>query len=407
VRIDFSLPRRTKLVYFGRTGLGILRNYILEEDHVIYESPTARINFWVALRMLFTGKLSEPSYYRAFLLSYRPEVVITMEDNNLTFYATKLILPECKSLAIQNGIRHSMSHSAETNFKTELQRRHDHGYRPDIIATNGGMGTVFFEEALARDVRVKFVEVGSLLNNSLSVSETGASATKGRIVFISKFPNLGKHQQDSRWGNEITQYIGKASFTAASYHSVEGELAQLCADFALNNGLSLAVLGKRPAWQVAERQFFQRYLENYSWEYLPSGTQASSYQAIRPQDIIVNVDSTLGYELFARGLRVVFVCARMTHSGSPHIVEMEFGFPLIIEPCGPFWTNTATHDEVFRVLKYAQSTTGNEWTRVTQSIRERLFLFDEGNSKFCELLDALHVLNTGPGLWRQELVPEN
>jgi len=407
MKVVFNFPRRTKLVYFGRTGLGILRNYILEKDQVIYESPIAQINFWVALRMLFTGKPSELSYYRAFLLSYRPKVVITMEDNNLTFYATKVILPECKSLAVQNGIRHSMSHSAETNFKTELRIRHEHGYRTDIVATNGGVGTAFFEEALASDARVKFVQVGSLINNSLSISEIGYVTSRGRIVFISKFPNLGKHQQDSRWDSEVLQYIGKTGFTAATYHNVEGEVARLCADFASENDLDFVVLGKRPAWQVAERQFFQQYLENCTWEYLPSETQASSYESLRPHDIIVNVDSTLGYELFARGLRVVFVCARMTHSGNLQIVEKDFGYPLITEPCGPFWTNWATRDEVFRVLDYAQNTADDEWVRTTKSICERLFLFDEGNSKFCELLDELHVLNTGPGSWRTELIPQN
>ena len=50
MRLDFSFPRRVRLVYFGRIGLGILRNYVTEADVAIYENPRERLNVWVALR---------------------------------------------------------------------------------------------------------------------------------------------------------------------------------------------------------------------------------------------------------------------------------------------------------------------------------------------------------------------
>ncbi|MEN9286682.1 MAG: hypothetical protein RIS39_674, partial [Actinomycetota bacterium] len=80
-----------RLVYFGRIGLGILRNYVTETDVAIYENPREHLNVWVALRMLLSRDLSEFSYYRAFLRWRKPKFVITMEDNNTLFYATKLL----------------------------------------------------------------------------------------------------------------------------------------------------------------------------------------------------------------------------------------------------------------------------------------------------------------------------
>ena len=407
MKLDFSIPRRVRLVYFGRIGLGILRNYITETNNTIYENPRIRLNVWVALRMLLSGKRTEYAYYRAFLRWTNPHAVITMEDNNVTFYATKAILPSCKTLAIQNGIRHSMSHSSDSTFATELHRVSKLGYGTDVVGSLGGLGTHFYSEVLPKTIGMRIVEVGNLMNNAAPISSRGAGALERRLVFISKYPNRGVGVPDPTWDTEILQYIGEVSFTAATYHAVEGVVARLCAEFAISRGLKFVVLGKRPAWQLGERDFFAKHLEGYEWQYLPSTTQASSYEAVGNDDVIVNIDSTLGYEFFSRGLRIASVTARMSHCGHPEIVEKNFGFPFVSDPCGPYWTNIADRSEVFRVLSYVTQVDSEAWRATTQVVRDSLLVYDEGNVRFCSLLDDLQIKNSGPRYWSPELIPNN
>jgi surface carbohydrate biosynthesis protein len=329
-----------------------------------------------------------------------------MEDNNVTFYATKVIMPECKTLAIQNGVRNAHSHSADSNFKIELQHLNQQGYDADVIGTLGGLGSTFYRGALPNS-RVKLVEMGHVMNNALSISNEGDSSSVRRLLFISKFPNRGESGIDDEWDSKVIFYMHQAALTAKQYYDVEGIVARNCAAIANDHSMQFVVLGKRPAWQIGEYNYFAEHLQGLSWQYLPSSNQASSYEAIRPNDVIVNVDSTLGYELFSRGLRVAFVAARMHAAGHPEIVEQRFGYPLLKESTGPFWTSEATDAEILRVVNTAISVNDEQWLKMTDSARQMLFQYDRANDRLCRELDALGIQNSGPRLWTRELIPLN
>jgi surface carbohydrate biosynthesis protein len=405
MRLDFSFPRRVRLVYFGRIGLGILRNYVTETDVAIYENPRERLNVWVALRMLLSRNLSEFSYYRAFLRWRKPKFVITMEDNNVTFYATKVISPECKTLAIQNGLRKSLSHSATTNIMKELQHVDLLGYDTDIIATLGGLGTDFYKAAMPNS-KAKVVEVGNLMNNALGPHDL-ISSERPRLVFVSKFPNRGTEGINDTWSSTVFIYSGEASFTAEQYFRVDSVVARECAAIAKERSMEFCVLGKRPKWQVGEYDYYAGHLQGQPWTYLPSSNQASSYEQLYPNDIIVNVDSTIGYELLARGLRIAFVTARMHVAGHDEITEYRFGNPLIQEPTGPYWTSVATSSEIRRVIEYVSTVSSEQWHTDSVAARELLLQYDPGNAILCQELDSLGIKNSGPHPWTRGLIPDN
>jgi len=406
MKLDFSIPRRVRLVYFGRIGLGILRNYITETNTTIYENPRIRLNVWVALRMLLSGERSEFSYYRAFLRWTKPHVVITMEDNNVTFFATKVIMPTCKTMAIQNGLRKSLSHSADSSFLADLQNVALRGYGADVIATLGGLGDQFFEESFGRN-QPQLVRVGNIMNNALELERVDSPAESRRIIFISKFPNRGTVGIDNDWYSKTLIYSGSVGFTADQYFKVDAIVARICAEIAVQNSMTFQVLGKRPAWQTGEFEYYEKHLDGLPWTFLPSHSQSSSYEVIRPTDIIINVDSTIGYELFARGLRVGFITARMSVADHPEIREFEFGHPLVTTSHGDYWTNHATDEEVRRVVDFVTSVSDEKWASATQTNRELLFHYDPRNTQLCRLFTDLGVANTGPRLWSKQLIPKN
>ncbi|MFM8016627.1 MAG: hypothetical protein ACKPCO_11275, partial [Actinomycetota bacterium] len=300
-----------------------------------------------------------------------------------------------------------MSHSSDSTFASELGRVGKLGWRADVIGSLGGSGTRFYSAILPKAGGTRIVEVGNLINNASPVSPANEGVGPKRLIFISKYPNRGAGKVDPTWNTEILQYIGDASFTAEKYHSVEGVVARFCAEFARARGLNFVVLGKRPIWQTGERKFFEKYLGDFEWEYLASTTQSSSYESVREDDYIVNIDSTLGYEFFSRGLRVAFVTARMRHAGHPEIVETNFGYPFVKESCGDYWTDVASRSEIFRVLTYVTSIEEHLWLAATESTRNTLLIYDEMNKRFCQLLNDLQIANTGPRLWTRDLIPQN
>lgn len=406
MKVVFTLPRRTRLVYFGRTGHGILRNYIIEEDFVVYENPREILNFWVALRMLISGERSEFAYYRAFLLLFSPDVVVTMEDNNITFYSTKVVLESCRTIAIQNGLRINLSHSPDATFRADLRRLNQLGHDADVIITHGGLGTAFYRSSLPHS-KGEFVEAGHLMNNAITLTGVAVFERPKRLVFISKYPNLNPADTSGGWHSQVMVYLNDTPLAAMDYFRVDAIVARTCALIAREHALPFVVLGKRPQRQTSEYEFFAKNLTGLEWTYLPSDSQSSSYESLRTGDVVINTDSTLGYEFLARGLRTAFISARLSTAGHPEVRDFEFGYPIVTQSRGPFWTNDSSDSEIRRVLKFIMWAEESEWSEQTKFVRKSIFQFDPGNKVFCDILDDVGIANTGPRSWTRDLIPAN
>jgi surface carbohydrate biosynthesis protein len=405
MKFDFGLPHSTRVLFFGTTGLSILQNYINEVDYVVYENPRERINIWVALLALLIGRKSEVTYYKAFLKLFRPRFAITMEDNSLTFYSTKLLRPSCITLAVQNGIRGNLSNDRQSNFSSDLQESLTKGYGVDAIATLGASGTRFFESVLDA-ATTQITEVGSLRNNALKHS---TESSNPRLIMVSTFPNLGENTSwdRNRWENDIAAYSCSSAITFESLYQIESKLAAICAQVALETNYPFVILGKRPKSQPAEYEYFSESLAQHQWAFHPAKDQASSYSFVKASDVIVSTDSTLGFELLSRGLKVALVTARMQTAGYPSLDEVTLKSLVGLPPRGPFWTDDSSDFEIKRVIQYAIGISSPQWEMEISTIKNKVVAFDPGNHRFCALLDRMGIKNSGPGYWKQSLIPRN
>jgi len=356
--------------------------------------------------MLVSGERSQFAYYRAFLQLHRPDVVITMEDNNITFYATKVILSSCKSIAIQNGLRADLSVSREYSFCRDLQRLSRLGYEADVIVTQGGLGTAFYRSALPNS-KSEMVEAGHLMNNAIALEGVDVFERPRRLVFISKLPYISHADSSTHWQSQVRLHLHDTPLLLGEYHRVDGAVARACAVVACNHSLPFVVLGKRSERQKSEFEFFAEHLKGLEWTYVPSDSQSTSYESLRAGDVIVNTDSTLGYELLARGLRTAFVSARFRTAGHPEVRDLEFGYPVIAQSRGSFWTDESSDSEIRRVLDFVMWAKQAEWLEQTKFVRKELFQFDPGNTIFCRVLADAGVANRGPRSWARELIPDN
>lgn len=371
---------------------------------MVFQSPKVEINIWIALRAFTYGRPSQATYYRSFLAWTKPTWVVTREDNNEIFYLTKRYLPTCRALSIQNGRRDSFSINQEGDFFSSLANISASGPTIDVVATMGPPWSHYFRKALnASGVRI--IETGSLKNNATAITE-GIGKGIERVLVVSSYPNIGSHPNFDDFANNIFGFWSGTKFTYAETFRVEAVLARMASEYAQRHSLNFAVLGKRPEWQPSEKRYFAQVLESELFEYIPLTTEASSYEAAKGTDLIVTSDSSLGYELFARGLRVAFVCGRMMEAGKPEIPDCDFGYPTIINKNGPFWTNSTDPMEFERVVSFAHQATQLEWCRESLEIRERVIFYDPGNYRLCQVLNDLGIPNSGPAFWVRTPIPE-
>jgi surface carbohydrate biosynthesis protein len=406
LRLSFRWPRKRRLLFIGRTGQSLLRTYISESDFDTYVSPRSELNIWVALHAIMTGSVSTRGYLKSYLRFAQPAFVVTFEDNALEFYLAKVFAPWCKTLAIQNGRRDTHSDVDSTDIWQLIRESVPSTHAPDVVLTHGRPWSVYYRDALSGG-KTRIVEVGSVRSNAIPVPATARDHTERRLIFISSFPNLGSRGDFSRVANETFGYWRGVPLSYAQFYSVEALVAQHCAQLANESNLPFVVLGKRPSWQRGEYNYFAAALRGFKWSYAPAELDSSSYDFVRFNDVIVNVDSTLGYELFARGHRVVFVAGRMSTAGVPSVRDTEFAYPLMNETHGEFWSNFATFEETQRVISYAVSTTDADWQEATRQLQADIMPFDPGNQLLCSMLTEVGIKNSGPGFWIPDEIPRN
>ena len=395
--LEFIWPRKHRVVFIGSTGESLLKTYVAENDIEIYVGPRAKLNVWIAILAIFSGRWGVRGYYRAFLRFTRPRFVITFEDNALEFYLTKVFLPSCVTVCLQNGRRDTHSSTPETDIWKSIQQFVAPEHAPDMVLSHGEPWSTYYRLALGATAPVK--AIGNVRNNAIKQSMQSEST---RMIFVSSFPNLGPDGNLQSTSAATFGYWQQQELTFGNFYRAEGLVAVAAAAVAQTLGLKFCVLGKRPAWQQGELRYYTSALEGLPWTYLPAESKSLSYERVSANDIIVNIDSTFGYEMFARGIRVAFISCRMQTAGLPQIRDCEFAYPLVTEPTGFFWTNSDAPAETQRVITAVASMSIAEWDAATRDLRASVMPFDSGNGELCAVLAELGIKTHGPGTWTAE-----
>ena len=395
--LEFIWPRNHRVVFIGSTGESLLKTYVAEDDIKIYVGPRARLNVWIAILASFSGRWGVRGYYRAFLRFTRPKFVLTFEDNALEFYLTKVFLPSCVTVCLQNGRRDTYSSDSEIDIWKSIRQFVAPERAPDMVLSHGEPWSTYYRSALGDTAPVK--AIGNVRNNAIRQTLHNESP---RIIFVSSFPNLGADGDVASMPRKILGYWQQQELTFGNFYQSEGIVAAAAANVAQMLDIEFCVLGKRPAWQQGELRYYTSALQGLPWTYLPAESKSLSYERVSANDIIVNIDSTFGYEMFARGIRVAFISCRMQAAGLPQIRDCDFAYPLITEPTGLFWTNSDTPAEMQRVITAVASMSISEWDAAARDLRASVMPFDPGNGELCAVLTELGIKTHGPGTWTAE-----
>jgi surface carbohydrate biosynthesis protein len=315
----------------------------------------------------------------------------------MEFYLTKVFLPSCVTVCLQNGRRDTHSSTPETDIWKSIQQFVAPEQAPDMVLSHGGPWSTYYRSALGDSAQVR--AIGSVLNNAIEQRLRSASP---RMLFVSSFPNLGPDGDLQSTSAATFGYWQQQELTFGNFYRAEGLVAAAAAAIAQTLDLEFCVLGKRPAWQQGELRYYASALQGLPWTYLPAESKSLSYERVSANDIIVNIDSTFGYEMFARGIRVAFISCRMQTAGLPQIRDGEFAYPLITEPTGFFWTNSDAPAEMRRVITAVASMSVGEWDAATRNLRASVMPFDLGNGELCAVLTELGIKTHGPSTWTAE-----
>jgi surface carbohydrate biosynthesis protein len=126
-----------------------------------------------------------------------------------------------------------------------------------------------------------------------------------------------------------------------------------------------------------EEAYFREMMDGEPEFTAPEGPYAS-YRAIDSAEIVVAIDSTLGYESIARGNKTAIFSIRGTLLGD---LSRNYGWPEDFPDKGPFWTNKPDPDSFDRILDYLFEVDAAQWKKdVAATGFSSLMAYDPDNT---------------------------
>ena len=359
----FRRPQQAPVVIYPKgKSSDILLEY-LDKTQVIVTNPwEGSLNLPTILRMLLSFKFSRFHYLIAYLQLTRAKFVITTTDNDITFYRIKKYLPAVTTIAIQNGLRGNYSSPNSTGFLIEISQEAELAC-DYILAFGKTMGLEF-----QKHIKTEFIAVGSIRNNSFTPSSAIQEANQ--LVYISQLTNRALKPDE-----QFADFMGNP-ISYQEFYGAEKQICDYLAKYCVERGLKFLVCGKQNSTFTAEQDFFKPH------EVSGRNEPFSSYELLNAAEILVSLDSAIGYEFLSRGNRVVIVGGRFSHHPNKTVREMpdvKFGFPAELPTDGPFWISGLSETDLKERLDSVRSMSGESWTDLIKPYQDLLMRFDPDN----------------------------
>lgn len=351
-RKRWVLPKQTDLLIFDACGSEFIQPYLSGSDVEIFHNRGEEINLNVLFRSLLNnnGRGFFRNYIDSFISLVSPRLILTFIDNSYYFYELKNTHSDIKTLSIQNGYR-------DSSFFIRLENGDFKSLSSDYICVFGNSVSKLYSQKITGEI----IQIGSIKNNMYDPS---VKQRKNTILFISQYREVGSVEiQNHTYSFE--DFFQRPDSIVLSFLNKYAEKNQ--------KELSIILSGKGEN----EKEYFRK-LVHPNVKLVENKTSTSSYSALDEAEIVVSIDSTLGYESAARGNKTAFFAIR---NELLNLKDRGFGWPAEYENYGQFWTNISNEERFERILDYLFEISQEQWFKILKDHKfDRVMKYDSGNS---------------------------
>ena len=367
------------ILIYDAAGLDIILPYLRSYSFSVLHARGESINGYVLLFSIFSKRFFEGrgwlAYSEVFIKFSRPKLVITFIDNSEYFYSFSRSC-NVRTLFIQNGLR--TKYGDIFQFSEEVSRKN---YRVDYMLLFGENISNEYKKIISGEVLI----IGSLKNNFFRPTSL---LERHSIRFVSQWrPESDRGCHFSLVGE------GNKNFGHHEFYRSEKFLLPLLKRWCEFHGKSLEVIGCNNALSGYEKGFFDSILGSESYLFRAADSFLGSYSLADSAEMVVFIDSTLGYECLARGKRAACFSTRGEDIANS---ELGFGWPGAFPDRGPFWTNSKNPIYVTCILDYVDSVSDQEWSEQLCVHFKGIMDFDPGNKRFSDQLSRIMLGLTSP-----------
>ena len=344
-------PNQSKVLIFDSCNQDILMEFLDPWNPEVLHLRGEQINMRVLFASLFIGGSKTDAYIDCFIEKVQPHLVVTFIDNHSGFHSLSERHQSVKTLFIQNGKR------SEDIFKKLASRKSKgNSLKVDYMMTFGSCEG----DEYAKYIQGCVMPMGSVLNNSTTEVYKQEPET---IAFVSQWHQHGYNLDDTFYSNEELE-------------QTERPIIQFLVRYSEAKNKRLLIIPRNlrnSELRMMEEAYFRDLIDGE-----PEFIEPPGYRAVDTADVVVSVQSTLGYESIARGNKTAIFSARGPFFGAK---GMNFGWPGGFQDEGLFWTNKLDPNSFVRILDYLFEVDDLQWQKDLESINfSALMIYDPGNA---------------------------
>jgi len=325
------------------------KSFDVLDIRMAYE-PNQRLNLFVLIKCFLNFKFSVKEYFKEYIRLVSPKLLITLTDNYPQFYSLKNVNKNMKTVIVQKAFR-SLQPS-DVLFKLKYLKKQKN-YKCDyLLMFNYETGKIF-----RSFLKGKIIPIGSFKSNS--VLREKKPKKKIDLLYISVFRRLPykTKKEDFIFFENLKKFCNQKK-------------------------ISLQVLGATN--YIEEKIFYNKIFGSSMTKFINRYENRNSYKIVDQSKVIVNIDSTLGYEAIARGNNVAFLSIR--EKKFP-FNSRQFGWPVKKKfGKGRFWTDENSYKELSRILNFLIKRKDKKFKEMSNIMK-----FDEGNKSFLNLIKKLNI----------------
>ena len=324
-----------------------ISDYLDTRFHI---KPNGDLNLYVLLRCILKFKFSFFSYVCEYVKCVNPKILVTLIDNDILFYRLKKYFPSIKTVMIQNASRTLQKEDILSNIKKlkTLSLKVDY-----YFCFNKKIGSIF-----SSFLNCKVVPIGSFRSN---FNQKKKPKKKYDFLYVSVFRYHEKvRKEDLIFFKNLEKYL-------------------------ILEKKKLYILGSTSRI-FEEKEYYKKIFRKIKFNLIERSVKRKTYKILDMSKIIINIDSTVGYEALSRSNKVGFFCIR----GNKYpFHSLKFGWPNSLKNKGLFWTDKNNYMELERVLKYLSKNNDQQFIKKNRKIINIVMKKNEGNKKFSQLINKL------------------
>lgn len=348
-----KLPPKSEIIIYDRNRSDIIYSCLNEKKKIdILDVRGEKFYILILLFNLLNLKFSLREYIESYINFSKPKFVITLRDNDIGFF--KLTLKKTKKILVQQ----SWKNEYDDEFLKNLEQKKNFKYKIDYIFC--------FNE----NIKKKYSEI---IDGNFFLSGSLKSNSFLRESFVSKERDISFISGGD--GNTL-------KLTHPKLIGITEKILRHLSNFCEENKRLLYVYGKS-TFPEDEEIFYDEILGRDNYTFIPNHI-INPIRLVDSSNIIINFNSTLGYESFSRGNKTIFLNFRH----HIHHKSLKFGWPKEFLDEGPFWTSKIDYTSVSKLIHEVSKMSESQWKLIVDKYSTDLMVTDFDNSKLKKIINC-------------------